>query len=351
MIELDIRLALSSYTLAVRADLSASVTAVLGPSGSGKTSLLEVIAGLRSGATGRVRVSGESFLDTPRGIALAPEERRVGYVPQHPALFPHLDVRANIRYGVRRRDPRPALFEQTVDLLDIRPLLARRAHELSGGEAQRIALARALMTNPRLLLLDEPLASLDTALQLRILPYLIRVRDDARVPILYVTHRPGEALALASEALALSRGTVEAHGPISDVLPGRRIAALREDDTLDNLVQGVFVEPGLLRIGDGGGTIAVPGESAQRRDEVGHYRVGSEEILLFRARPQGISARNVFAARVLEVEWRAADAFVRLQGLGREWRARITAVAARELEIRPGAELWVAIKTHGLTRL
>jgi len=351
MIELDFALHLSSYVLEVRTQLNANVTAVMGPSGSGKTSVLEVIAGLRARVRGRVRVFGELFFDTSRALALAPERRRVGYVPQQPALFPHLDVRANIRYAARGAGARSALFDRAVEILELGELLARRTDELSGGEAQRVALARALVSEPRLLLLDEPLSSLDAALQRRIVPYLVRVRDEAKIPMLYVTHRPGEALALATGALLLRRGRIEAEGAVGEVLTGRRMADMREDGTFDNLVQGTLAEPGWLQLAGVEMRLAVPEHDLERPGERANYRVASEDILLLRERPSGISARNVFAARVTEVEWVGRDALVSLTALAHAWRARVTRAAVQELGIAPGSELWIAIKTHAFARL
>jgi molybdate transport system ATP-binding protein len=353
MIELDFALSQGAFTLEVRAQLSGDVTAILGASGAGKTSVLEAIAGLRPKLKGRVTVAGEVFVDSERGIALPPEQRHVGYVPQHPALFPHLDVRANILFAVRARQVQSALFDRTVELLELGELLSRRTPQLSGGEAQRVALARAWLSAPRILLLDEPLSSLDIALQQRIVPYLARMRNEAQIPMLYVTHRPGEALALASSALLLGQGRVVAQGAVRDVLTGGHItglAALEREGTFDNVIEGTVIEPGMIALGPEA-TLVVPqhdGDSAGTRV---HYSVASEDILLLRERPNGISARNVFAVRVVDVAWAGTDALLRLSGLGLAWRARVTRAAVDELGLTIGSELWAAMKTHALVRL
>lgn len=204
MIEIDLRLPLASFTLEVQTTLREQVTAVVGRSGSGKTSLLESIAGLRPRAKGRIVIDGGDVAPLP------PEHRRVGYVPQDLALFPHLDVRGNLRFGGPRKSN--AQFEHIVDILELGPLLERAPASLSGGEKQRVALGRALMTAPRLLLFDEPLASLDPALRARILLFLQRVRDDLGVPMIYVTHQPEEAAAIAGWSLLLDAGRVVAEG-------------------------------------------------------------------------------------------------------------------------------------------
>jgi molybdate transport system ATP-binding protein len=216
MIEIDVELPLSRFPLRIAARLESRSIAVLGPSGSGKTSLLETIAGLRRRASGRVFIDGEALMDSGANVLLPPERRRVGYVPQDACLFPHLDVRGNVRFGMK--SGREALFDDAVGILEIAPLLERFPATLSGGERQRVALARAIATGPRLLLLDEPLAAVDVELKERILPYLLRVRETLRVPLLYVTHNAGEAEAVAEEALLLREGAVAWHGKASAIL-------------------------------------------------------------------------------------------------------------------------------------
>ncbi|HEY0593162.1 MAG TPA: ATP-binding cassette domain-containing protein, partial [Thermoanaerobaculia bacterium] len=219
MIRLDLELPTASFLLRVRAEMDAHVTAVVGPSGSGKTSLLESIAGLRP-ARGRIAVNGEVFLDSDAGVDLPPERRRVGYVPQDGALFPHLTAGENVEFARKDRD----LLAHLAAVLDLEPLLARRPATLSGGEKQRVAIARALMARPRILLLDEPLAALDAPRKERIVRYLRRVRREIDVPMIYVTHHAIEALALADEALALEHGRVVARGRAADVLHRPEVA-------------------------------------------------------------------------------------------------------------------------------
>jgi molybdate transport system ATP-binding protein len=366
MIDLSFRLARPPFSLEVELALGGRVTAVLGPSGSGKTSLLEVIAGLRRRAQGRVTLDGAIFLDSERKIELPPERRHIGYVPQEPALFPHLDVAGNVRYGVRApSDTANRRISQTLALLEIGALATRFPRTLSGGEAQRVALARALVTEPRLLLLDEPLAALDAELRDRILPYLIRVRDEAKIPMIYVTHHVGEALILADEAVVLRAGRVQATGPVRNVLTPKLVTAVRGDATFENIVRGVVVDDdrasGTARLAPLSGAagdapdvailLTVPAIEALRSGAEATYRVASEDVLLLRAHPGAISARNVFAARVVGVETLRTDVLIRLQAGVLEWRALVTPAAVRELEIVQGRELFVAIKTHSFARL
>lgn len=213
----NIRLPLAPFVLELDATLSGRVTALFGASGSGKTSLLEIIAGLRRPATGRVCVADTVLTDVATRTFVPPERRAVGYVPQEGALFPHLSVRKNLLYGFAPHRARPAglTFEHVTAVLEIAALVDRSVGALSGGEKQRVALGRALLSAPRLLLLDEPLAGLDAPLRARLLPYLTLVRDEFAIPMLYVTHSPDEVVALCDDVLVLSMGKLAARGPAS----------------------------------------------------------------------------------------------------------------------------------------
>lgn len=209
-----IALPLAHFTLEVDAEIDCQVAAIFGPSGAGKTSLLDLIAGLRRPRTAFIQLGDQVLTDTAAGIMVPTRHRQIGYVPQDLALFPHLSVRQNLLYGHRRsaEAKSPFTYEHVTEVLEIRPLAARRPDLLSGGEKQRVALARALLASPRILLLDEPLASLDSALKSRIIPYLARIRDEFRLPMLYVTHDWTEVRALCSEVLVLERGRIVDRG-------------------------------------------------------------------------------------------------------------------------------------------
>ena len=196
----DISLPLAEFSLDVSGEFDARTTAICGPSGAGKTSLLEVIAGLRTPLRGSVRIGDRIVTNLP------PRLRRVGYVPQDDALFPHMSARANILYGVRAGRTNAAAG--TAALLEIESLLDRPVTNLSGGERKRVALARALLSDPRILLLDEPLAGVHSELRGRVLQYLARIRDEFSIPIIYVTHEIAEATALCDEIVMIERGRV-----------------------------------------------------------------------------------------------------------------------------------------------
>lgn len=353
MIELDLEVPLARFTLRVRSTLPAGVTAVMGPSGSGKTSLLEAVAGLRGKARGRIALEGRTLLETAAGVRLAPEARRVGYVPQDAGLFPHLSVARNVAFGARG-DARSS--KTAIETLEIGGLLDRYPASLSGGEKQRVALARALATEPRLLLLDEPLAALDVGLRERILPYLLRVRDAFRTPVLYVTHNVGEALALAERVLLLRDGGVEAEGVPLELLSSPTLAGEAEAG-IENLLRGHVVshdpEGGVTGIQlHTGIRIAVPAAADRPVGTPVTLAIRSEDVLVSVEPVRGLSARNVYAARVLAVDRSGADALLRcaLEGdqAGAYWLARVTPAAVQALGLRPGLAVWIAVKSHSV---
>lgn len=212
----DLVLPLAEFTLDVSVTLSRGATALYGSSGAGKTTLLELIAGIRRPRSGRIEMDGRVMCDD--GVWIPPRHRRIGYVPQDDALFPHLSVRQNVFYGAADTEN----ADDVIDVLEIGTLFDRRVQNLSGGERKRVALARALLTRPALLLLDEPLAGVDLALRDRVLEYLVRVRDELPVPTIYVTHHMQEVEAICDEIVVLERGRVAEQRVIGAALFGVR---------------------------------------------------------------------------------------------------------------------------------
>ncbi len=362
MIEIDVHLPLDRFALKVSCKSDSVAIALLGPSGSGKTSLLEVVAGLRHVTAGRIVLDGEVLTDTARKFSMKPERRRVGYVPQDSALFPHLDVRGNVRFGLKRAGgesaERERRFQETVEMLEIASLLSRRPYSLSGGERQRVALARALATAPRLLLLDEPLAALDMELKERILPYLMRVRA-MKTRMVYVTHNVGEAIALADEAIVLREGCVEARGVPREVLTFSALASIdpqvRFDNVLDGAISARDDEEGTatFSLARGGHLVVtaapdlVPGVRAT-------FTVSAEDVLVATHPLDGVSARNVLEARITAVERQERQVLLRADASGCEWTAKVTQGAARSLGLSEGAQgqrVWLVVKTNALRRL
>ena len=352
MIEARIELPLARFPLRVDLKLGSGVTALMGPSGSGKTSLLESIAGLRRAARGRIALEGERWLDTDAGVRLAPNERRVGYVPQDAGLFPHLSVRRNVRFGLRDE----AAAESAIDTLEIRDLLDRYPASLSGGERQRVSLARALATRPRLLLLDEPLASLDLALRQRVLPYLVRIRDRWQVPCLYVTHNVGEALAVAERLVLLQDGAVQADGRPKELLAVPAVSREAEAG-LENLLAGTIAghdaDGGVTRIElHGGPPVSVPYAPDRAVGDAVTLSVRAEDVLVAIEPPTGLSARNVVAARITAVERTGTDVTLhcKLEDWDRSptWFARVTPAAVSALGLAAGTRVWLAVKSHSV---
>jgi molybdate transport system ATP-binding protein len=220
MLRVDVTKQLGEFSIEASFVSEGRVTGLFGASGAGKTSLINIIAGLLHPDRGIIAIDGETLDDTAKNLHIPAHRRRIGYVFQDARLFPHLDVRGNLDYGRRmnRLPDDPARRTRVTDLLDIGNLLDRRPGQLSGGERQRVALGRALLAQPRLLLLDEPLGSLDEERKLEILPYLVRLRDEANVPMVYVSHDAGEMRQLATQVVMLKRGRVTAFGG-AEVLP------------------------------------------------------------------------------------------------------------------------------------
>ena len=350
MIELDLTCPLAPFTLRVSTRLAAPVTAVMGPSGAGKTSLLEAIAGIRAGVRGRIAAGGVVFQDGAR--RLPPEQRRVGYVPQDAGLFPHLTAGANVRFGARGPSAR---VDAAVEALGLGALLGRMPSSLSGGEKQRVALARALASDPVLLLLDEPLGGLDAPLRERILPYLLRVRAEWNVPMVYVTHNPGEALALAGEVLLLERGTVAGQAPPADLL-GAPAMATGSEEGLENVLAGRVVEAdeaaGTVRVEVAGGlVVSAPWSAGRAAGQAVTLAVRAEDVLIATEEPRGLSARNVYRGTVTSAVRSGTDVLVRCAlspGTTAPWLVRVTPAAAASLSLEPGRELWLAVKSHSV---
>jgi molybdate transport system ATP-binding protein len=214
-----VRLPLTGLTLEIEATFDRSVTGIFGPSGAGKTSLLDLIAGLRRPTAGKLELDNKVLFDADAPLNLPPRLRRIGYVPQDLALFPHFNVRANLVYGCQQQTT-DELFgiDHVTEVMEITPLLGRNVTTLSGGEQQRVAFARAILSAPRLLLLDEPMSSLDSNLKKRLIPFLLRIRDEFHIPFVYVTHDASELTALCDEVIVLESGRLIERGPPSDVL-------------------------------------------------------------------------------------------------------------------------------------
>lgn len=357
MLEVRIEKRLGSFQLDVGFEAPAEgVTALFGRSGSGKTSTVGAIAGLLRPDQGRIRFDGTTFFDHARKIELEAEHRRVGYVFQDGRLFPHLSVLRNLTYGLHRAPAadRRIPFDQVVDLLGVRHLLKRRPAGLSGGEKQRVALGRALLAQPRLLLMDEPLAALDLGRRAEILPYIERLRDVLRLPIVYVSHSLEEVVRLADRLILIDEGRVAASGGVGEVmsrldlypLTGRHEAGA----VLDAVVQSHDPAYELSSLGFAGGRLVVPRTDLPAGARL-RVRIRARDVIIARRAPEEISVQNVLPGRVVETRFETgAFAEVKIDVGGAAVIARITRHSAERLRLAPGVKVYALIKAITLDR-
>ncbi len=324
------------------------VTALFGRSGSGKTTVVNAVAGLLRPQKGRVAVGDRVLLDTERRIFLPPHHRRIGYVFQDARLFPHLTVRQNLTYGSWFAGAGTRDLPRIVEMLGIGALLSRRPGALSGGERQRVALGRAILSAPQLLLMDEPLAALDEARKAEILPYLERLRDEVGLPILYVSHSIAEVARLATTVVLLEAGRVTAAGPMAEVLsdPGTApaLGPREAGAVLQARIEAQEEEDGLTRLATGAGPLwlpqipGAPGRSLR-------LRILAQDVMLALQPPQGISALNQLACVVDAVHsGDGPGVLVRLRAGDEALLARVTRRSARVMGLRPGLRLHAVLK-------
>jgi molybdate transport system ATP-binding protein len=355
-LDVDIALQLGGFALDARFATAPGITALFGRSGAGKTSIVNAIAGLVRPLRGRIAVDGAVLLDTGRGIDLPAHRRRVGYVFQEARLFPHLTVRQNLLYGrwFTARPERRTGLDEIVELLAIAPLLGRRPSGLSGGERQRVAIGRALLASPRILLMDEPLASLDAARKAEILPFVERLGHELRLPIVYVSHALDEVARLATTVVLVAEGGVVGVGAVADVLTrldlrghtGRFEAA----SVLEVRVAVQDETYALTRLDHAAGSLTVPRLDLPTGTAV-RLRIRARDVAIAAAEPKGLSIRNVLPGRIAGlIEATPAIVEVRLDLAGAPLLARITRRSAEELGLAPGRQVWALIKSVALER-
>jgi molybdate transport system ATP-binding protein len=353
-LDVAIRLQQGSFLLDAQFVSDAPVTALFGRSGSGKTTLLNAIAGLVRPQRGRIAVGDTVFFDN--GSSVPVQERRVGYVFQEGRLLPHLSVRQNLLYGRFFTDPREryADFDHIVGLLDLGHLLPRRPHGLSGGEKQRVAIGRALLASPRVLLMDEPLASLDTPRKAEILYYVERLRDEVRVPIVYVSHAIDEVVRLADTVVLLSEGRVAGAGPVAE-MAGRMelrpyLGRFEGGAVIETHVAAHDLEWGLARLDFPGGSLYAPDVDALVGEPV-RVRIRARDVSLATERPLGVSVQNVVAGSVRAIgEAAGASVDVQVDVAGTPILARVTRKAVADLGLAPGKPVFALIKAVAIDR-
>lgn len=352
----DLHLQRQKFALDARFDLAASgTTALCGPSGAGKSTLLRCIAGLEQEVQGELHVANEYWIDSTRSVQRPPHVLPVGFVTQEPNLFAHLSVHDNLRYGRRRTGATEPGEAEVIESLGLAPLLHRRTTQLSGGERQRVAIGRALLRAPRVLLLDEPVSALDLASRQEVLAYLSRVLQRFEVRTLYVTHDLREAARMAGDIMWLDRGHVVAHGPTAQVLTDLKLPFAELDDAAGVLTVQVEAHDdsaSLTRARCGSDTLWLPrlelpvGASAR-------IQIAARDVSLALTRPQDISILNVLHARIADLSDAVhlpGQVLVRLQ-VGEEWLlARITRRSADLLSLRPALEVWAMVKGVALVQ-
>jgi molybdate transport system ATP-binding protein len=332
---------------------SPGVVALFGRSGCGKTTLVNIIAGLLRADEARVEIDGVVLEDA--GKYVPAEQRRIGYVFQDARLFPHLDVLANLRYGekrARRFSPASAssiTLEKIAPMLGLEPLLSRRVQQLSGGERQRVALGRALLSQPRLLLLDEPLASLDAARREEVLPYLERLRDELSIPIIYVSHQFEEVLRLATHVVLMERGQVLSQGSLDELSLHPELRAIVGSEAVGAVLRGTIES---FDGGTGLATVKIGDNSLQlnlRAARVGasvRVQLLARDIILATSRPENLSVRNVLTGTVARIVADDEDSDLVYVDVGGPWvLARITRAASQSLRLQVGSSVWVLVKT------
>ena len=356
MVEVDIAAARGPFRVECAFASDAPVVALFGRSGAGKSTVINAIAGLVKPERGRVVVSGRTLYDSARGIDLAPEARRVGCVFQDALLFPHLTVASNLAYG-ERLTPVAERFvarDRIVALLDLQRLLDRRPASLSGGERQRAALGRALLASPRVLLMDEPLASLDAPRKAEILAYVELLRDELRLPIVYVSHAIEEVTRLADHMVVLSDGRVAAQGKVSEVMSRAELqpftGRFEAGAVIDARVSRVDDKYGLSTLAFAGGELVVPNVDALPGEPV-RARIRARDVSLALLRPRDVSIQNVMEARVVAVSGEfGAIVDVTLDVSGTPLIARVTRKAAEELGLVPGTAVFAMVKAVSIDR-
>jgi len=338
------------FDLAVNLELPSGITILFGASGAGKTTILDCIAGLTTPDSGKVSIDGRVLFDSAQRVNVPVPQRRIGYVFQDLALFPHLTVQANVEYGLQNLESgeRRQRVDTILDAFRIARLRERRPRQISGGEAQRVALARSLVTDPALLMLDEPLAGLDAPTKSKIVADLRAWNESRRISVLYVTHSRDEVFALGERVVVLDRGRVLACGTPHEVMTMPRQETIAQlagfENIFDAQVESAHEDRGTMTCNLGPMQLETP----LVRAEVGSkLRVGirAGDILLATQRPEGLSARNILRGKVISLERRDVIVAARVD-CGVEFEVHLTLAARDALHLSEGREVWLIVKTH-----
>jgi molybdate transport system ATP-binding protein len=354
---LEVRLRLQRGEFAIDAQFSAptpGITALYGRSGAGKTTLIHLLAGLLKAQSGSISLDGEVLFDSSKQVNVPAHRRRIGCVFQDLRLFPHLNVAGNLRYGLRRAELRPVriAMERIVALLDLGPMLRRRCWQLSGGERQRVALGRALLAQPRLLLLDEPLAAIDALRRDEVLPYFERLRDELALPMVLVTHQFEDVVRLATHVVLVNAGRVLGQGNMSEMSLRPELSLLLGTEGVGAVIEGrvesIDEHSGLATVTAGQGRLLVPSGELQP-GRVLRLQLLARDLILATVPPVGLSVRNQLLGTVIDLTPDPPhNVMVKLDAGGLILLARITAAAAQDLRLGVGQPLWILIKAVSL---
>lgn len=342
MISVDINKQLGDFLLDVQFTASKGVTAIFGRSGSGKTSVVNAVAGLLRPDAGRIVVGDTVLFDSATKTHLTPQKRRIGYVFQDARLFPHMTVMRNLSYGGTHDAKR------VIDVLGLSHLLDRMPGALSGGERQRVALGRALMYDPQLLLMDEPLAALDAPRKAEILPFIERLRDQVEVPMLYVSHDVSEVARLATTLVIIDDGRVTASGPVGTVLSQPETVSLvgvrAAGAVIMAKVAGRLLDDGLTELSFSGGRLVLPGDLGVL-GQIIRIRIPAQDVILAKDAPRGLSALNVLPVIITQIEQgRGPGVAVGLKTGEDHLLARVTRRSALRMELAVGQKIYAIIK-------
>lgn len=356
-LSIDVTLPLEPFTLSFHGVLDARVTGLFGPSGSGKTSLVETIAGLRRNANGRIAFGETVWLDSDQGIFVPPEHRGIGFVPQRGLLFPHLTVRQNLLFGAKRATAGTDLFDQVVAILNLAHLLDRKPVSLSGGERQRVAAGRAVCSGPQLLIMDEPLSSLDDTLRYRTLEFFIRLVNDLKLSMIWVSHDPIEVQAICDQLIAIDQGQVTKRGRPTEILTDPGIASAFEFSGFPNVLRCQIVKSTnsetVVRLAEGTTELSltvtgraeslVPGEQAM-------VTIPARSILIATQNPSHVSAGNVLQGKISRIETQSAAVVmfhVKMEDQGKSSPlvVELTTAAVNRLGLEVNQSIYVLIKS------
>ncbi|MEL6682665.1 MAG: molybdenum ABC transporter ATP-binding protein [Pseudomonadota bacterium] len=342
MLEIDVKKTLGDFSLNIAVTAPPGVTAIFGPSGSGKTSVVNALAGLMTPDAGYIAVGDKVLFDSGARVDLPTHKRRIGYVFQDARLFPHMNVDDNLKYGGNYE------ADHLIDLLGLQDLLRRYPGNLSGGEKQRVAIGRALMSDPQIVLMDEPLASLDAQRKAEILPYIERLRDEVKIPILYVSHDVSEVARLATSIAVINNGKIVMSGPLEEVLSqpaavpvlGVRAAGA----VIEARIAGRLLQDGLTELSFSGGRLMMPGNLGQLGQTI-RLRIPAQDIILARERPDGLSALNILPVQITALEQgRGPGVAIALQAGKDRLLARVTRRSAERMQLTEGQEIFAIIK-------